>query len=206
MAGPMRRSSSFRSALRPGGWRVEASEGRIILSRAARWSLLMSTEALKSPAPADGSLKAQADAFWRGRSLRERQALGAGAIALIAVLIWLTLVQPAWRTLREAPAQLDDIDRQLQQMRLTANEVTALASGRAGLRGAGRRCFEGGNRPPRQERQAVAARRPRIDDAHRRDSDDFYDWLTDIRSCGALRARSKPAFRARRRDTAARSS
>ena len=58
--------------------------------------------------------------------MRERQALGAGFVALIAVLIWLTLVQPAWRTLREAPAQLDEIDRQLQQIRVTATEVTAL--------------------------------------------------------------------------------
>ena len=147
----------------------------------------MSTEALKSPAPDDGSLKAQADAFWRGRSLRERQALGAGAVALIVVLIWLTLVQPAWRTVRDAPAQLDDIDRQLQQMRVTANEVTALrsvapvsaAQAAAALKAATDRLGKNARLSLQGDRASITLTGV--------SSDDFYDWLTDIRSSARAR-------------------
>ena len=147
----------------------------------------MSTEALKSPAPADGSLKAQAAAFWRGRSLRERQALGAGLVALVIVLVWLTLVQPAWRTLREAPAQLDDIDRQLQQMRVTANEVTTLrsvapvsaAQAAAALKAATDRLGKSARLSLQGDRASITLTGV--------SSDELYDWLTDIRS--AARAR-----------------
>jgi general secretion pathway protein M len=147
----------------------------------------MSTEALKSPAPAAGSLRAQADAFWRGRSLRERQALGAGAVALIVVLIWLTLIQPAWRTVREAPAQLDDIDRQLQQMRVTANEVTALRSvapvsapqAAAALKAATDRLGKNARLSLQGDRASITLTGVT--------SDDFYDWLTDIRSSARAR-------------------
>ncbi|MEP7056252.1 MAG: type II secretion system protein GspM [Caldimonas sp.] len=85
----------------------------------------MSTEALNTTAPI-ASLRQQAALFWRERAPRERQALGAGFVALVLVLIWLVLVQPAWRTAREAPAQLDAIERQLQQIQANAAEVTTL--------------------------------------------------------------------------------
>jgi len=149
----------------------------------------MSTEALKSPAASsDGSLRSQADAFWRGRSLRERQALGAGFVALVAVLLWLTLVQPAWRTLREAPAQLDEIDRQLQQIRVTATEVTALRSvapvsapqAAAALKAATDRLGAQGRLSLQGDRASLTLTNV--------DSDDLYEWLTDVRST----ARSRP--------------
>ena len=149
----------------------------------------MGTEALKSPAaPSDGSLKTQAIAFWRGRSLRERQALGAGFVALIAVLLWLTLVQPAWRTLREAPAQLDEIDRQLQQIRVTATEVTALRSvapvsaqqAAAALKAATDRLGAQGRLSLQGDRASLTLTNV--------NSDDLYEWLTDVRST----ARSRP--------------
>ena len=85
----------------------------------------MSTEALNTPAPI-ASLRQQAVLFWRERARRERLALGAGFFALAVVLVWLLLVQPAWRTAREAPAQLDEIERQLQQIQASAAEVKAL--------------------------------------------------------------------------------
>lgn len=149
----------------------------------------MSTEALKSPAaPSDGSLKSQATTFWRGRSLRERQALGAGFVALVAVLLWLTLVQPAWRTLREAPAQLDEIDRQLQQIRVTSTEVTALRSvapvsapqAAAALKAATDRLGAQGRLSLQGDRASLTLTNV--------NSDDLYEWLTDVRST----ARSRP--------------
>jgi len=149
----------------------------------------MNTETLKSPvAPSDGSLKSQAITFWRSRSLRERQALGAGFVALVVVLIWLTLVQPAWRTLREAPAQLDEIDRQLQQIRVTATEVTTLRSvapvsapqAAAALKAATDRLGAQGRLSLQGDRASLTLTNVA--------SDDLYDWLTDARSA----ARSRP--------------
>lgn len=78
------------------------------------------------PSTAPQGLRLQAAMFWRERAARERQALAAGALALVVVLVWLALVQPAWRTAREAPAQLDAIDGQIQQIQVTAAEVRAL--------------------------------------------------------------------------------
>ncbi len=85
----------------------------------------MSSDALDTTPPA-ASLRQEAYAFWRSRAPRERQALGAGVVAIVFVLAWLVLVQPAWRTVREAPAQLDQFDRQLQQLQSTSAEVRSL--------------------------------------------------------------------------------
>jgi general secretion pathway protein M len=65
-------------------------------------------------------------ARWRELSPRDRQAalIAAGAVGLL--LAWLLLVQPAWRTLREAPVQIDRLDAQLQQMQQLANESREL--------------------------------------------------------------------------------
>jgi len=158
----------------------------------------MSTEALKSPSvPSDASLKGQAATFWRGRSLRERQALGAGFVALIAVLIWLTMVQPAWRTLREAPAQLDEIDRQLQQIRVTATEVTALRAvapvspqqAAAALKTATDRLGAAGRLSLQGDRASVTLTNVA--------SDDLYDWLTEVRSAARSRQIEASLSRAR---------
>jgi general secretion pathway protein M len=44
------------------------------------------------------------------------------------LVVWLIAVQPALRTLREAPAELDRLDMQWQQMQLAAFESAALRS------------------------------------------------------------------------------
>ncbi len=80
------------------------------------------------PGAASGlvSLRQQARVYWRSRAPRERQLL---ALAFVAVLLfagWSVLVQPAWRTVRSAPAQLDQLDHQVQQMQAAAAEVQAL--------------------------------------------------------------------------------
>jgi len=83
--------------------------------------------------------RGQAAAAWRARAPRERIALAAAVTALVALLGWTLLVAPAWATLRSAPAQLETLDAQLQQMRGLAAEVrdlrnaTPVAAAQAGL-------------------------------------------------------------------------
>jgi len=64
----------------------------------------------------------------RWRALGERERLGATVAAgLIGVWVaWAVAVQPAWRTLREAPAQIDALDAQLQAMQRMAVESREL--------------------------------------------------------------------------------
>ena len=82
--------------------------------------------ALVPPAP-DG-LRQQAATWWQGRAARERQAMAAVGIVLALYFIWTLCIAPALRTLREAPAQLDRLDAQLQQMQRVAAESSALRS------------------------------------------------------------------------------
>jgi general secretion pathway protein M len=58
--------------------------------------------------------------------------------AVLGIAIgWMLFVQPAWNSLRETPAQLDELDAQLQQMQRLAAEaqtlrgVAAVSSGQA---------------------------------------------------------------------------
>lgn len=63
---------------------------------------------------------------WQGLGARER-GLAALALAVVgAFLLWAVALQPAWRTLRDAPAQRELLDAQLQQMRMLAAEVQQL--------------------------------------------------------------------------------
>ena len=72
------------------------------------------------------NLPQQARNAWRARTPGERQALLALFGVLIALVLWLVAIQPAWRTVRQAPAQLDQLDAQLQQFRAVAAEVGTL--------------------------------------------------------------------------------
>ncbi len=65
-------------------------------------------------------------AWWSGLARRERQGLTLAAVALAAVVVVLLFVQPAWRTLRAAPAQIDTLDADLQGMQLLATEALEL--------------------------------------------------------------------------------
>ena len=86
----------------------------------------MNATSAAPPASATSGLGAQADQFWRSRAPRERLAMLAMSAALALLAVWLVAVQPAWRTLRDAPAQLDVLDEQLHRMQLTATEVRML--------------------------------------------------------------------------------
>ena len=72
------------------------------------------------------SLRQQARVWWLGRTPRERQAVVVVVLVLVLFALWSLLVAPALRTVREAPAQLDRLDAQYQQMQRIAGEATTL--------------------------------------------------------------------------------
>lgn len=63
---------------------------------------------------------------WRALTPRERRAAVVAMAVVALALSWFVAVQPAWRTLREAPARLDALDAQLEQMQRLAAEAAAL--------------------------------------------------------------------------------
>ena len=74
----------------------------------------------------DNKFEAAVRAWWRGLAWRERRLLASGAVVLLLGLLWAVVLQPAWRTLQLAPAELEVLDTQLQQMRALAAEAQQL--------------------------------------------------------------------------------
>lgn len=85
----------------------------------------------QAPSPVVAGLRQQAGAWWRARTPHERKALAAVASVVALFLVWSVAIQPALRTARDAPAQLDKLEAQYQQMQRVAAESN-------GLRGAAR--------------------------------------------------------------------
>ena len=65
-------------------------------------------------------------ARWRGLAPRERTIVRAAGIFVAIVLLWVVAVAPAWHTLNQAPAQLNQLDSQLQTMQRLAAEAAEL--------------------------------------------------------------------------------
>lgn len=86
----------------------------------------MSAQAPQSMPTAAGQLRRQAVARWQSLAPRERRGLQIAGLVLLAFAIWSLTIAPAWRIAREAPAQLDRLDTQLQQMQRMAGEVRDL--------------------------------------------------------------------------------
>lgn len=65
-------------------------------------------------------------AAWRARDARERRLLllAAGVVGLY--LLWVVALQPAWRTLHDAPPRLEVLETQLQAMQAQAADAQAL--------------------------------------------------------------------------------
>lgn len=63
---------------------------------------------------------------WLALGLRERRLALLAAAVLGAFVLWSVAIQPAWRTLRDVPAQRDRLELQLQEMRSLAAEVQQL--------------------------------------------------------------------------------
>ena len=67
-------------------------------------------------------------AWWASLKVRERQMLTVAGLVVGLYVVFALAVQPAWRTLRTAPAQLDSLDAQLQGMQRMASEARELRS------------------------------------------------------------------------------
>jgi general secretion pathway protein M len=63
---------------------------------------------------------------WMALAPRERRGLTLAGGVLGAYLIWALAFAPAWRTLAAAPAQLDALALQAQQMQALASEAASL--------------------------------------------------------------------------------
>jgi general secretion pathway protein M len=64
--------------------------------------------------------------WWAARADRERLMIGAAGAVLGLLLVWGVAVQPAWRTLRQAPAQWEALEAQWQAMQALAAETRTL--------------------------------------------------------------------------------
>lgn len=79
------------------------------------------------PAPL-AELRLRAATWWRALGARERRLAALAGIAVVGLLLWSIAVQPALRTLREAPPALERLDADAQQMQLLAAESRTLRS------------------------------------------------------------------------------
>lgn len=69
---------------------------------------------------------AQLRSRWDALGERERAALSLAGWAVALLLIWMIGVMWAWRTLSQTPAQLEIVERQLQEMQALAAEAREL--------------------------------------------------------------------------------
>lgn len=69
---------------------------------------------------------APASAWWRALPSRDRNLATFGGAVLLLFLLWLLVLQPALRTLRQAPAEMDRLEFQLQTMQRLAAETAEL--------------------------------------------------------------------------------
>jgi len=65
-------------------------------------------------------------AWWRALAPRERRGASIALWVLVLFAAFSLLVQPAWRTLRAAPLQLDQLESELQRMQGLAAEAQSL--------------------------------------------------------------------------------
>ena len=85
----------------------------------------MSTLIERLPLPLK-SLIAQGRARWALLGGRERQMVSTMGVAIGLALAWMILLQPALRTLKTAPAELEQLDAQLHEMQRQADESRIL--------------------------------------------------------------------------------
>jgi general secretion pathway protein M len=74
----------------------------------------------------DNAPLAALGAWWHGLALREKRLLVAGAAIVLLFGLWSLAVQPALRTITQAPAELDGLEVQLQTMQRLAAEAGTL--------------------------------------------------------------------------------
>jgi general secretion pathway protein M len=74
----------------------------------------------------DRAVAARLSALWQGLAPRERRLVALAGTLVLLALLWTVAVQPAWRTLARAPAELERLDAELQRMQQLAAEARAL--------------------------------------------------------------------------------
>lgn len=127
-------------------------------------------------------------ARWTALAARERAGLTAAAVLIGALLLWSVAIQPAWRTLREAPARIDQQGTQLQRLNRLAAEATELraitpvpgAQANAALQGTMAR-FAGRASLQWQGELATVA-------VNGLSGNELRDWLAEVRSAARMRA------------------
>ena len=72
------------------------------------------------------SALAPLQAWWRALAVRERRLAWMAASVIVLGLTWALAVQPAWRTIARAEAELETLEAQLQAMQRLAVEAQQL--------------------------------------------------------------------------------
>ena len=78
--------------------------------------------------PAWLGFKQQLSSRWSALAVRERRYVGIAAALVGAAVLWMFTIQPAWHVVRDAPAKLDQLELQLQQMQRMQSESAVLRS------------------------------------------------------------------------------
>jgi general secretion pathway protein M len=74
----------------------------------------------------DNASLAALGGWWHGLALREKRLLVVGGAIVVLFALWSLAVQPALRTITQAPAELDGLEVQLQTMQRLAAEAGTL--------------------------------------------------------------------------------
>jgi general secretion pathway protein M len=133
-------------------------------------------------AAAAAEARAAVRARWQALAPRERSALALAAAVVGLYATWALAVQPAWRTLRDAPAAQAALDRDLAAMQRLAAEaetlkgIAPLPAGQAGaaLQSATSRLGSAGRLVIQGDRAVLT-----LTDA---DPDALRAWLAEVRS------------------------
>lgn len=120
-------------------------------------------------------------ARWRALAARERRLVRLAVVVLAVFVLWTLAVAPAWRTVRDAPAELDRLDRQLHEMQRLAAESRELratpplppSQAAAALRAATARLGDGARLTLAGDRATVTL--AGVDAARLR------DWIAEVR-------------------------
>lgn len=86
----------------------------------------MASAAVNEASPWSAMGLARWQPYWQARAPRERAMVIVAAAAVVLLVLWWLAIAPALATLRAAPAQLDALDVQLQEMQQLAAEARSL--------------------------------------------------------------------------------
>jgi general secretion pathway protein M len=75
---------------------------------------------------------------WSGLQARERLGVQGAAVAVVLFLLWTSALEPALKTLRQAPARHQQLDAQMQRMQALRAQAEALRAQPAAVSGAWR--------------------------------------------------------------------